>query len=138
MPALNFEGQNLVGNSFRGQNLNGSTFFKARLENVRFDPNSVGTRTQLRGTNFGESFWLNVDARSAIFAPNATFGPANLSLAALNNVNLSGANLTQVNLSLADLNGVNLTNAILIDANLDQADLSGEPDGVFTTSPTLT
>ncbi|MFM6453844.1 MAG: hypothetical protein ACKPH7_18775, partial [Planktothrix sp.] len=55
MPALNFELQNLVGNNFRGQNLNGSTFFKARLENVRFDPNDAGTRTQLRGTNFSES-----------------------------------------------------------------------------------
>ena len=63
MPALNFEGQNLVGNSFRGQNLNGSTFFKARLENVRFDPNNIGTRTQLRGTNFSESIWIGVDAR---------------------------------------------------------------------------
>ncbi|MEG3849634.1 pentapeptide repeat-containing protein [Microcoleus sp. herbarium19] len=52
MPALNFTESNLVGNDFRGKNLNGSTFFKARLENVRFDPNTAGTPTELRGTNF--------------------------------------------------------------------------------------
>ncbi|MDD1420679.1 pentapeptide repeat-containing protein [Dolichospermum sp. ST_sed1] len=100
MVALNFNEQTLIGNNFRGRNLNGSTFFKARLESVRFDPNNIGIATQLRGTNFSESTWINVNARNAIFAPSGNFGPANFSLATLENVDLSGANLTEANLSL--------------------------------------
>ncbi|NJR39942.1 MAG: hypothetical protein HC781_15365 [Leptolyngbyaceae cyanobacterium CSU_1_4] len=90
MVVLNYEGQNLVGNSFRGRNLNGSTFFKARLENVRFDPNGQGVATQLRGTNFSESTWINVNATNAIFAPSGSFGIANFFKATLEGANFTG------------------------------------------------
>ncbi|NJK69699.1 MAG: hypothetical protein HC789_21845 [Microcoleus sp. CSU_2_2] len=56
MPVVKFSEQNLVRNSFRGQNLKDFTFFKTKLKNVRFDRNNAGTRTQLRRTNFSESF----------------------------------------------------------------------------------
>jgi uncharacterized protein YjbI with pentapeptide repeats len=126
MPPLNFAEQNLVGDDVRGLEINGSTFFKARLENVRFDPNTAGTPTQLRGTNFAESTWIGVDARQAIFAPNASFDPANLSLATLENVDFSGANLTGADRSSINTLSINLSNANLTDANLRSANLSGE------------
>jgi uncharacterized protein YjbI with pentapeptide repeats len=56
MPSLNFSEQKLSRNSFRGLNLNDFTFFKAKLKNVRFASNNAGTSTQLRRTNFSESF----------------------------------------------------------------------------------
>ncbi|MCG5061182.1 MAG: pentapeptide repeat-containing protein [Limnoraphis sp. WC205] len=67
MAVRNFSEQDLVGNRFNGQNLNGSTFFKASLTNVSF------VDTLLRGTNFEETKWLNVDARRADFRPSAAF-----------------------------------------------------------------
>ncbi|MEA5518196.1 MAG: pentapeptide repeat-containing protein [Limnoraphis robusta] len=67
MVVRNYSEQDIVGNRFNGQNLNGSTFFKASLTNVSF------VDTLLRGTNFEETKWLNVDAHRADFRPSAAF-----------------------------------------------------------------
>ncbi|MBC1224571.1 pentapeptide repeat-containing protein [Nostoc sp. UCD121] len=102
MPAENYNEQNLVGNNFNGQYLNGSTFFKTSLNEVQF----VGT--QLRSTNFTESVWLNVNASNAIFAPSASFStPTSFVGVTLENVNFSGADLSQVDLSFVNTKEIN-------------------------------
>ncbi|NJP11805.1 MAG: hypothetical protein HC866_21970 [Leptolyngbyaceae cyanobacterium RU_5_1] len=71
MAMLIVDGQNRVRNNVRGQNLNSSSFFKTRFKRVCFESNAQGRATQLRGINFSESIWMNVNA---IFAPIGNFG----------------------------------------------------------------
>ena len=154
---LDFSNSNLTRVILKGSRLPSDTDFTgANLSYVDFTSSSIQGGEQLgyshslgrfNGANFTGAnlagFDLSVDYGTEKLTANFTL--ANLSGAALQNLNysdstfskanLSNANLSNANLTNANLSNANLSNANLQGTNLDQVNLSGVKSGLIQGQP---
>ena len=128
----NFAGADLTGAWFTSANLKGTTFANANLTNVTLSSAAIDgtdfTGATLTGVSSGSLTGQPANSLPSGWILNSGYflgAGANLTSAAIPNMDLRSALLTGANLSGANFSGSNLSSVSMANANLTYANFSG-------------